>query len=299
MNNPIYPMAHVDMLPEATTQPGIVPRMCILHTNAGSRSASPEQLRGYMGHDEVTVECHFDIGSGGDVWQYMPVNVRADCNAKANGFAVSIETQDHGSGQVGGVDAEPWTDAQVEAISGVLAWLNSEWGVPLRRVTMWNGEGVGGHRDYREWSGDAHSCPGNARAGQVDGIIQRAQMLRQVTVLDKADSVPVVVSPLVRLEEEMYYRDDRVDGWQIWYVGRDWTDALYAYPINDMPRKGDWGKLDALGVVPVKVSLGALVDIMNVQNRPTAARVVTPVVVADNVEVADVVTELVRRLNVV
>jgi hypothetical protein len=169
---PLYPAAHVDLLlPEATTQPRIVPRLVVLHTNAGSSSTSPAQLRAFMARADINVECHFDIGMQGDVWQFMPCNVRADCNAQANPFAISIETQDTGSGPL---NSTPWTAGQVDAIVKLLAWLRDEWQIPMVRAAHWSGSGVGAHRDFPQWSAAAHSCPGNARFAQLPDIIARA-----------------------------------------------------------------------------------------------------------------------------
>ena len=93
---------------------------------------------------------------------------------KANPFAVSIETQDHGSA---GLNTDPWTDEQSAAIVALLRFLHDEWNIPLVRADRFDGSGVGAHRDHPEWSSAAHSCPGDARAAQVDGLIRRAAEL--------------------------------------------------------------------------------------------------------------------------
>lgn len=169
--NPLYPLARIDLLGEAQTQPKIQPRLVILHTNASPGTVTPAQLRAYMGRADVGVECTFDVGSDGAVWQYMPVNVRADCNYQANPFAVSIETQDRGSATL---NVTPWTRAQVDALVEVLAWLRDEWQIPMVRAAHWSGSGVGAHRDFPQWSLTGHSCPGDARFAQVPDIIARA-----------------------------------------------------------------------------------------------------------------------------
>jgi N-acetylmuramoyl-L-alanine amidase len=170
----IYPPAVANLLREAKTQRAIKPRLVILHTNGGKSSASPAALKIFQDRTDVNVECHFDIGLDGTVMQMMPINVQADCNLKANPFAVSIETQDHGSA---GIDTDPWTDQQCAAIVALLRFLHVEWNIPLVRADRFDGSGVGAHRDHPEWSAGAHTCPGNARAAQVDDLIRRAAEL--------------------------------------------------------------------------------------------------------------------------
>jgi hypothetical protein len=170
----IYPAADVDLLPEAGTQPTITPRLVILHTNGGTNSATPSQLRAYLGRPDVTLEAHFDVGLDGAVLQMMPVHVRADANYRANPFAVSIETQDHGSNHTP-LNFDPWTPAQQTAIVNLLRWLAVEWSIPLERALSWDGSGVGAHRDFPEWSAAGHTCPGDARAAQVADLIARAR----------------------------------------------------------------------------------------------------------------------------
>lgn len=167
----LFPAAVVKLLPEAKTQRSIAPRLVILHTNAGSKTATPDQIQKFQARADVTVESHFDVGFDGTVVQLMPLNVQADCNFKANPFAVSIETQDSGSK---GLNQEKWTDAQVDTIVAILRFLHEEWDIPLVRADRFDGSGVGGHRDHKEWSKTGHSCPGDARAAQVDDIIARA-----------------------------------------------------------------------------------------------------------------------------
>jgi hypothetical protein len=173
---PFYPAAHVALLPEATTQKPITPRLVVLHTNAGASSTSPQQLWNYMARADVNVECTFDVAADGQVWQMMPCNVRADCNAQANDFAVSIETQDNGAATL---NSTPWTPAQCDSIVALLAWLADTYAIPMWRCGAWNGSGVGAHRDFPEWSSAAHSCPGDARFAQVDGLIAAAIHHRQ------------------------------------------------------------------------------------------------------------------------
>lgn len=187
----VYPGAIYKPLPEATTQKKITPRLIILHTNGGGSSTNGAQLWAYMSKPTVDLECHFQIDLDGTVWQFMPVDVKADCNAAANPFAVSIETQDKGSATL---NVTPWSDLQVLSIVEVIAWLRDDYGILMARCLDWNGAGIGAHRDFPQWSNSAHSCPGDARFAQVPGIIALA---KDYNAGEPPVEPPVVVPPVV------------------------------------------------------------------------------------------------------
>lgn len=181
----LYPAAHVDLIePEATIQSAIVPRLVIVHTNGAKNTSTPAQLRAYLGQPSVRIECHLDIGLDGDVWQYMPLNVRADANVAANRFqvagddtwygAISIETQDHGY-LSSPIDQDPWTPEQCDALVAFLVWAREELGIPTTRVTSPFGVGIAAHVDFPIWSAGAHTCPGKARLAQLPDLIADAQ----------------------------------------------------------------------------------------------------------------------------
>lgn len=207
MTDNLYPAARFELLPESQMQPRITPRLVILHTNGGPKSTSPASLHAYMARADVNVECHFDVGTGGDVWQFIPVDRRADCNVAANPFAVSVETQDSGAATL---NVTPWNAPQIEAIVKLLIWLRDEWGVPMVRCTAWNGSGVGAHRDFPQWSGGSHSCPGNARFAQVPDIIALAALtgeglppLDNPPVFDTTPTQPCGLVPLYTEDSNM------------------------------------------------------------------------------------------------
>lgn len=163
------------IMPEALTQANIVPRTVILHTNAGSPLTRWDRLRAFMARQDITIECHFQVDMDGHVAQFMPTNRRADCNYKANGFAVSIETQDNGSATL---STTPWTVAQAEAIANVVAAVGHKYGIPYTSPTSYLDDGVGYHSQYAEWSVyRGKTCPGAARIRQMDWIRQRAAQL--------------------------------------------------------------------------------------------------------------------------
>jgi hypothetical protein len=118
--------------------------------------------------------------------------------------------------------------------------------------------------------------------GGVDSnqIIDRAAVERVCALT--APPGPGPLPPEVQFMKSGHYRDDRPDGhWQVWWVNRDWTDALYAYPIDDMPRGGDYDLLDKLPDHLLTAPFGVLADIQNRQNRPTPLDPVVKVAAID------------------
>ena len=111
----IYPHANYKPIPEATTQPSIVPRSWIYHTMAGPRSTTPEALWEYMNRGDISGECHVQLGYT-SIIQALPFNVRADNNYKGNSWtelgvrygSLSVETQDDGANF--NIEDDPWTD---------------------------------------------------------------------------------------------------------------------------------------------------------------------------------------------
>jgi hypothetical protein len=141
-----YPRADVRLLPEATTQPKIHPTIIILHTHVGPKGG------GFIapGGDQ---EYHFDVAIGGGVRQYMPTNVRADNNFKANSFqrdgklcgAISIETGDqHFDGDK--ALQRSWSELrQFDALVELVVWLCQTHGIPARQCPSPFEPGIGYH----------------------------------------------------------------------------------------------------------------------------------------------------------
>jgi hypothetical protein len=170
------------LLPEAQTQPSIVPWSIIFHTNGGAKSATAAQLDSYAARADVGTEPHLDVQLDGLIAQFMPFTVRADCNSAANRFsavvaqrmvfagAIAIETQDEGAATV---DATPWTPAQLESLTQVAAVLAATYGIPVVRTPTWDGRGMAPHNAFSNWSSAAHSCPGKARTAQMPALLAR------------------------------------------------------------------------------------------------------------------------------
>jgi hypothetical protein len=175
----VYPFASYQPLPEAATQPAISPWSYILHTMAGPGTTTPTQLRKYLAREDVKGECHLGLGYT-ELQQWVPFNVRADNNAKANSWfvngqrvgAISVETQDNGSTNDPGIAKAPWNPFQVEHLAGTAAFLNLRYGIPIARCPRWDSRGVDGHRAHDEWSVYVgKTCPGQTRWGQIPSVL--------------------------------------------------------------------------------------------------------------------------------
>lgn len=166
-----------DLIPEGTLdperggQPVIKPTTVILHSQAGPRRTPAEALVAYMRRADITGEAHMIANLDGTMVQVVPFNRRADCNYKANSFAISFETQDNGSATLA---ETPWTLAQANQIANAIAAIGHKYGVPYTNPTNWQDPGVGYHSQYPEWSSyTGKTCPGAARIRQMDWV--RAQ----------------------------------------------------------------------------------------------------------------------------
>ena len=176
------PNVDVRLIPEAMTQPKIRPRSAILHTNAGSSGA--KSLWAWITRAGNTGEPHFQVGFD-RVEQYMPLDVRADCNYSANSFklpgsntvhgAISFETQDKGSASL---NVTPWSLDQVHSMVGILTCLAVVYGVQCTQPATWDASGIGHHSLFpfggigsKAWTNvRGKTCPGKARIAQMDAI---------------------------------------------------------------------------------------------------------------------------------
>lgn len=158
----IYPAAKLLLIPPGSNDPAIVPRIAVLHVDAGNAVS----LHDFFASRSGGIESHFHVRKDGVVEQYRNIFWQADANLNANDFSVSIETQGFGAGE--------WTVAQIAAIKALLLWLHSEADIPLIRCTAWNGKGVGYHVMFGApgpWTPVAKSCPGPDRIRQFDTVL--------------------------------------------------------------------------------------------------------------------------------
>lgn len=172
-------------LPENTTQPTIIPRSVIHHSNAGATPAKWWQLWTWASNASVTGEPHFDVDLDGNIGQFMSVLRRADCNYTANRWlhdgkyygAISIETGDMGYPTL---DNTPWNWYQIQSICRIDTALAVQYGVGCNEVVAWDGKGLDYHTKFPyqgigkpAWTNVAgKTCPGKARKLQMAGIRQ-------------------------------------------------------------------------------------------------------------------------------
>lgn len=172
---PVYPAAKRLLIPPGSNDPAIVPRVAILHVDAGNA----ESLHAYFRDRSGGIESHFHVRRDGTVEQYRDTGWQADANNLANDFAVSIETQGYGTGE--------WTPEQLDAIKALLTWLHQTHGIPLAPCSTWDGAGVGYHVMFGApgpWTPVAKSCPGPARIEQFRKVLvpwMRAQSAPDLT----------------------------------------------------------------------------------------------------------------------
>jgi hypothetical protein len=158
----ICPFATLRLIAPPASDPRIVPRVSILHVDAGNA----ESLYDYFKNRSGGIESHFHIKRTGEIEQYRDTDFQADANLDANDFAVSIETQGFGEGE--------WTPEQIEAIKRLLRWLSKVHDIPLRKIQRWDGAGVGYHTLFgapSHWTPVAKSCPGPDRKVQFEKVI--------------------------------------------------------------------------------------------------------------------------------
>lgn len=193
------PALHVKLLPQAIKQPIIVPVLGINHSEAAPRKVSWESAWNYNSIRTDGVESHFHIDmDDGAVAQFMPLNIRADNNYKANSWlvgsvlygAVSIEAQDNGSATLA---TTPYTAQQLESHCQVWATIVDEYRWPVREPTHAFDMGIGYHRQYAEWSKYVgKTCPGDARVAQYEYMLNR---IRDILNTDgkKSDKMTKVI----------------------------------------------------------------------------------------------------------
>jgi hypothetical protein len=174
------------VMPEATSQPIIHPRSIILHTNAGPHRTAWASLFRYWSRTDITGEAHFQVSGVTDnrdgsarLVQTMPLNRRADCNARANSWlsgtyrvgAVSFETEDDGAASL---DRTPWSLGQLDLIVAASTAIAICYGVWCTVPARWDDSGIGHHALHPEWSiYRGKTCPGAARIRQMDHIRAR------------------------------------------------------------------------------------------------------------------------------
>lgn len=179
-----YPDAAKLEIPAGSNDPVIVPRVAILHVDAGNAKSLHRLFMDNQSNGSG-VESHFHVRTDGTVEQYRSIYRQADANYHANRFAVSIETQGLGDGE--------WTAEQLKAIKLLLGWLNRECGIPLVKCPEWDGTGVGYHIQFGSpgaWTNVAKACPGPKRIAQFENVLVPWMRAKSRPVKKRVPSYP-------------------------------------------------------------------------------------------------------------
>lgn len=162
----------------------------ILHTMVGSLWGTDSYFRSGNGAGYSGTESHFGMGGDGEVLQWQDTDYTADAQLEGNDDCISIETADHGPefSSWSGSDVPAWTDAQVDSLVKLVAWLCKTHDIPCVLITNTNDstKGIGYHRqgvDPYRTHGELYSnsygkvCPGDRRVAQIPEIIKRANQI--------------------------------------------------------------------------------------------------------------------------
>ena len=161
VRNPTCPFAVQALLTgEESRRPIINPIATALHIAV--TTASGDALKRYFDREDIKSDSTFYIDLLGGIWQFHPVNRKANAQNDGNSFVVSIET----AGMSG-----PMNSAQIAAAVRLYAWLNTEWDISLGVSTRWDGPGAGWHSKYRQWNYNNHACPSDVRVKQLLELI--------------------------------------------------------------------------------------------------------------------------------
>jgi hypothetical protein len=159
----VCPLATVSLLPGAGRRTVIRPTQVICHT-MGSTLGRAEA---YFRRGRAGGESHFGIRLDGRIVQWLDTEVRADAAHRANlrpdgTGAVSITTEGH--------SAQPWTDAQLDALVRLHQWLiRTHRGIGRRICRSGADPGLGHHvllGSPGPWTPNIRSCPGPQRVAQ-------------------------------------------------------------------------------------------------------------------------------------
>jgi nucleoid-associated protein YgaU len=153
----LYPKAQRLLLPESRTQARIKPIQFVAHSVIAPWTV--HRIYEYW-RDSTNLESHFGIDYSGAVAQYVDTGRRADANAYANNWALSVETASNTKG------TDPWNDAQLESLVDLMVWVHKVHKIPVRLAPSWREPGFGYHKLHPKWSLSGTACPGPARTKQ-------------------------------------------------------------------------------------------------------------------------------------
>lgn len=223
------PMVTAPAIRQAPLGPQTQPRMsrhdiiCV-HTMVGYLTSTDAYFRTSNGTGYDGTESHYgiggkwgpDLGGGWDgaIWQWQNLAYTADANYEGNPRVISIETADNAVRPI-----EPWTAAQVSAITRLVAWLCTpaahagcpdtwqchQTGIPAvlvpdtqpsRRGLAYHAQGAAEHTVGEWWSTTpAKDCPTAVRISQFKTTIIPG--VRALLAGEPEDDMPYTEAQLV------------------------------------------------------------------------------------------------------
>lgn len=178
----IAPMAEWRPLDRAVSSTLLVHDIICLHTMVGTLGGSWDWSNRPRGSYWT-----FGIGGGGACWQCHDLRTKSAANLNGNWHVIPIETEDHGpyfgpwSGHCG--DVPGWTNAQIDKIVELVAWLCARYHIPpvLIPDTQRGRRGIAYHKQgidpWRHANGELWSnaygkcCPDHRRIWQLINIV--------------------------------------------------------------------------------------------------------------------------------
>lgn len=186
-------------------------RGCSWH-EAVSRDEHGDGIAGWV---RSAKSCHAYNGKNGDFAQYMDIGRKAYGVSQGNSTMLTVESYDGlkilenpyrevGIGGQYGDSANTgrWDAGQAERAADFMAWLNLDYGVPLRMMAS-SARSESGHAPHRwgiapwrqpggeSWTAhDGKPCPGDLRVAQLPGIVQRAKVIAAAIKAGKCSYLP-------------------------------------------------------------------------------------------------------------
>jgi hypothetical protein len=155
-------------------------RGLLLHIQQGTEAGSEAWFK----NPKSQASSHFLNPKTGGLRQLVDTKDRAWAEADGNSHWVSIENE--------GFVPAALTASQVENAAHLLAWLHTEYAVPLQSIDDPNGKGLGWHgMGGAAWGGHT-GCPGDAIKAQRPAIIARAKAILGITPTPKPAAKPKV-----------------------------------------------------------------------------------------------------------
>lgn len=151
--------------PNETTDGMIEVRGLVLHIQEGNEAGSEAWFK----NPAAQASAHLMNPKSGGLRQLVDTKDRAWAEAAGNSHWVSVENE--------GFVPDSLTASQLENCAQLLAWLHTQYAVPLVSTDDPNGRGLGWHgMGGAAWGGHT-GCPGDNIKAQRPAIIARAQQI--------------------------------------------------------------------------------------------------------------------------